>query len=222
MWVKICGIMTRDAALACAEYGADAVGFVFARSRRQLTPEAAQEICRIVPPWMEKIGVFVDAPWSLVDEIRRYAGLTGLQFHGKETPEYCARFVDMGVKVIKGFRVGSPEAGDCGVPGDYDVHGYLFESCVPGAAGGTGCAWDWGLVGRFREAYNLPRDRIILAGGLTPGNVIRAIEAAQPSGVDVSSGVESDGKKDPRKIREFIEKVRRWERGHSVQKGFAG
>lgn len=210
MWVKICGITTPEAALACAEAGADAVGFVFAESRRRISPEEARRITEILPPELERVGVFVDAPWQEVAEIQEYLRLDVLQFHGGENPDYCAHFP---VKVIKAFRVASLE--DLQVVGAYRdrIHACLLDSYVPGVQGGSGRVWDWGLFERLPRFGPLGVERVIVAGGLAPENVVDALRIVKPYGVDTSSGVETCGRKDALKIRKFIENVRRWERG---------
>ncbi|MEW5867360.1 MAG: phosphoribosylanthranilate isomerase [Bacillota bacterium] len=210
VWIKICGITTREAALACAEAGADAVGFVFAESRRRITPGEAKRITEILPPDLEKVGVFVDAPWQEVAEIQEYLRLDVLQLHGGENPDYCALFP---VKVIKAFRVASLKDLQAVEAYRDRIHACLLDSCVPGAQGGTGKVWDWGFFERLTRSGVLSVERVIVAGGLTPENVVEALRVTKPYGVDTSSGVETGGRKDLLKIRKFIENVRRWERG---------
>jgi len=195
--VKICGLTHRDDALAAVGAGADAVGFVFyEHSPRRVSLSEAASIIRSLPPFVAKVGVFVNPS---VDEVRRALGVCGLdtlQFHGEESSEFCAQF---GVKVIKAFRVASAAA----LPGlaAYATDAWLLDSCVPGQRGGTGEQFNWDLA---IAAQSLGRP-ILLAGGLTPANVAAAVGRVRPFGVDVSSGVESaPGRKDPDKMRAFV------------------
>ncbi|MCL6447194.1 MAG: phosphoribosylanthranilate isomerase [Armatimonadetes bacterium] len=200
VWVKICGIRDLETALFAARAGADALGFVFAPGRRQVAPVQAKAIIRALPPGIVKIGVFVDAPLHEVQEIARFCGLDAVQLHGSESPRYCRL---AGLPVIKAFRVG---AGDLtGAVGSYDAAAILLDTYVPGRAGGTGKSFDWRLAGKLKLNY---AGRIILAGGLNAQNVQEAIRIARPDGVDVSSGVETNGRKDREKIKEFIKKAK--------------
>lgn len=199
--VKICGISDLESALAAVDAGAHALGFVFADSPRRVKPEAVREIVRALPPFVGKVGVFVNAQREEVEEIAGYCGLDALQFHGDEPPEYCAGWR---YPVIKAFRLRDRSVLQ-ELPG-YRVSAWLLDSCVPGKAGGTGVRCDWGLA---REAAAL--GRVILAGGINQENVKEAIGTVRPFAVDVSSGVESDGRKDPQKIRSFMAEIRRIE-----------
>lgn len=228
--VKICGLMRQGDALAAAHAGADAVGVVLADSRRRLTLDQAECVLDGVPAGVDRVGVFVDAPEALVGEAAERLGLTHLQFHGSESPEACAAAP---LPVIKAFRVAAqgvsdeavgPAAGTrltdnaigaagwqarpdlaCRI-GRYRgaIAAVLLDTFVPRAPGGTGRVFDWA------QLESLPSwAPVILAGGLDACNVAEAIRAAQPSGVDVSSGVESTpGQKNPRLIADFIGAVR--------------
>ncbi len=198
VWVKICGIQDTETALWAVHAGADALGFVFADSRRRVTPEQAAQIISVVPPEVKKVGVFVDAPLARVREIAGFCRLDAVQLHGSESPEYC-RLV--GFPVIKAFPVGKGDFRQ--TMKSYDVAAVLLDTYVPGQAGGTGKCFDWRLVKDLRCA-----PRIILAGGLNPENVQKAVRIARPYGVDVSSGVETNGRKDKEKIRAFIRKAK--------------
>ena len=199
--IKICGIRDIAAALAAAEAGADAVGMVFAPSRRQINPDIAREICQALPPFVSKVGVFVDADEKEVKSIAEFCGLDILQFHGQETPEYCSRFSQ---KVIKGIQIRDEQS----LPGlaDYARYTLLLDSYHRNEKGGTGQAFPWELAIKAGA-----RQRIILAGGLNTDNVLTAIQTVNPFGVDVSSGVETGGNKDINKIKTFITTIRRWE-----------
>ncbi len=195
--VKICGIMDVSTALAAVEAGADALGFVFARSNRQVDREDARSICSKLPPFMSRVGVFVNAPAAMVEETADFCGLDTLQLHGDESPEYCRAFK---YKVIKAFRI--KDAASLEGIKSYQCAAVLLDSFVPGVPGGTGRSLDWTI------AREVTGTRVILAGGLNPENVKQAVQVARPYAVDVSSGVESGGKKDIEKIRLFIKRVR--------------
>ncbi|VBB06656.1 n-(5'phosphoribosyl) anthranilate isomerase (prai) [Lucifera butyrica] len=202
--IKICGIKTVEDALVAVAAGADAVGMVFAPSTRQISAAISREICHALPPLVNKVGVFVDASEREVKNIAGYCGLDTLQFHGRESPEYCRRFSQ---KVIKGFRV--KDEYSLAELKNYPDSMVLLDSYSLGQAGGTGQVFPWELAVRSGL-----RSRMILAGGLHAGNVLEAIRAVRPFAVDVSSGVETNGRKDAAKIREFITTIRRWEYGN--------
>ena len=198
--VKICGLTRPADALAAAEAGADLVGLVFyEKSPRSVSPQTAAKIARVLPPFVLKVGVFVNAPADLVLRAIGECGLNLLQFHGEEPPEFCTRF---GVMNMKAFRVRDVKSLN-ELP-DYQTDAYLLDACSPEARGGTGEKFNWDLAIEARK-FGKP---IFLAGGLTPENVADAVRKVQPFGVDVSSGVESSpGKKDPAKVRAFIQAV---------------
>ena len=196
--IKICGITSREDALAAARCGADALGFVFTKSSRQIAPEKAREIIETLPPLITAVGVFVDQPANQVKEITRLCHLDAVQLHGEESPAYCRGFA---AKVIKAFRVRDQSI--TSEVSRYDVAAYLFDSP---AGGGTGRKFDWDLIGGIDG-------RIIVAGGLTPANVREAVRRIRPYGVDVSSGVErAPGEKDHRLMEEFVRNVRQCDR----------
>jgi phosphoribosylanthranilate isomerase len=200
--VKICGIRRLADAMAAADAGADAVGFNFWRpGRRYVTPEAARQIARALPPFVCKVGVFVDEDPGTVRDIAVLVGLDALQLHGAEAPDVCAAF---DLPVIKSVKVRGPES--LAGLGRYRVAGFLLDTHVPGAAapGGSGRSFDWGLAGLVHDA-----GPIIISGGLTAENVEEAIRRARPYAVDVASGVETNGEKDPSKIRAFVMRVQR-------------
>jgi phosphoribosylanthranilate isomerase len=195
--VKICGITNAADALAAAESGADALGLMFySASPRHVPLKTAAEITRQLPPFIIKVGVFVNAPEEDVLRAIGECGLNIVQFHGDETPEYCAQFP---VMTIKAFRV--RDAGSLKSLADYQTDAWLLDAHVPDKLGGTGASFNWDLA---LEAQKLGRP-VFLAGGLTPENVADAVRRVQPYGVDVSSGVEeSPGKKDHAKVAAFI------------------
>ncbi|MBI2948988.1 MAG: phosphoribosylanthranilate isomerase [Verrucomicrobia bacterium] len=199
--VKICGITNLSDALAAVDAGADALGFMFyAESPRVVSETAAAEIIRELPPFVAKVGVFVNAPSERVTRLLDVCGLDTLQFHGDEPPEFCRQFR---TKIIKAFRVRDEKS--LRAMAAYESEAWLLDAFVPGKLGGTGARFNWELA---RQATALS-PRVILAGGLTPANVSDAIRQVQPYGVDVSSGVEAaPGKKDPIKVRDFIAAVK--------------
>ena len=199
--VKICGITRLQDALAAACFGAHAVGFVFhAGSPRHIAPEQAAAIIRQLPPFITAVGLFVDADARTVARAIGQAPLGLLQFHGDETPEFCAGF---GVPYLKAVRV-RPEIDLIEYARRYGgARGLLLDAYVENVHGGTGATFDWGLAPR-----QLPLP-IVLSGGLTADNVAEAVRRVHPAAVDVSSGVESaPGIKDERKIAAFIRSVR--------------
>ena len=196
--VKICGITNLADAQAAVEAGADALGFNFYRkSPRFLAVSAAAKISKRLPPFIMRVGVFVNAPEELVTRAISECGLGLLQFHGDEPPEFCAQF---GLMSMKAFRIRDAESLK-ELP-KYPTEAWLLDACSPEARGGTGQKFNWDLA---VEAQKFGRP-FFLAGGLTPENVARAVRQVRPFGVDVSSGVESSpGKKDPEKVRAFIQ-----------------
>jgi phosphoribosylanthranilate isomerase len=211
--IKICGLRTVDLALAAATAGADLIGLVFASSRRQVTVAEAQQIAAAVralpPPRPLIVGLFVNEPAAHVADIAAAVGLEAIQLSGDEPPDYP---IPHGLPVIKAIRMtdnpleqawlariaATPTVGQ-GLP----PLTALIDAHVTGAYGGTGIQADWG-----RAAHIARQVPTILAGGLTPANVAQAIATVQPMGVDVSSGVERDGEKDPTLIRAFIAAAR--------------
>jgi phosphoribosylanthranilate isomerase len=197
MWVKICGITSEEDALIAVAMGADAVGFVFAPSPRQMSPSAVSAITRRLPPEICTVGVFRDEEPRRVVEIVNRAGLDAAQLHGNETFEDCG-YVSVRVPlVIKAFPAGDSRLARAG---EYGADIVLVDAPSPG----SGKVFDW------RLAEGAPKGRrLVLAGGLDPDNVADAIRRVHPWGVDVSSGVESGvGKKDARRVRAFVQAAR--------------
>lgn len=201
--MKICGITCLEDALAAVRHGTDALGFVFAPSVRQVTPEAARSIIGRLPALVTIVGVFVDAPPGWIMEVRRFCGLDAIQLHGDETEETVRLLRPRVIKVVH------PEGN-----GSVQYDGYagatlLLDALTPEARGGTGRTFDWNLA-----VETARKRRIILAGGLTPDNVLHAVRKVQPYGVDVSSGVEiGPGRKDHAKIESFIRRAKSLEIG---------
>ena len=200
--IKICGITRVEDALAAAEAGADAIGLVFyAPSPRAVTAVQAADIIAALPPFVTTVGLFVDAEPDYVREVLGQVPLDVLQFHGDESDTYCRQF---GRPFLKAVRVQcADQLADVASrwPG---ASGILLDSYKPGVPGGTGEVFDWTLVPLKRE-WNL-----VLAGGLTAGNVHQAIREMRPWAVDVSGGVEaSKGIKDVANINAFVQEVKR-------------
>lgn len=197
MFVKICGITSEEDALLAVAMGADAVGFVFAPSPRQMAANKVRDIAGRLPPEILTVGVFRDASPEQVVQTVQLCGLKAAQLHGRETPETTRAVRQRVGLVIKGLPAGDPalEHWD-----DYGADALLLDSPTPG----SGLVFDWSL------ADGIPVNRrVILAGGLTPDNVADGIEQVHPWGVDVSSGVEaSSGRKDPLKVRAFVSAAR--------------
>jgi len=194
--VKICGLTSLDDALLAVEAGADALGLVFADSPRQVSLAAAEQIVAGLPPLVSKVGVFVNSAWEEVATIAARVPLDAVQLHGDESPEDCRR---LPYKVIKRFNILETDASeDLRIRMQrYRVAAYLLD---PGT--GSGRTFDW------RIARGLPGP-LIVSGGLNPENVGEAIRLLRPFAVDVSSGVEVEpGRKDPEKVKAFIEAVR--------------
>ena len=191
-----------DDARAVAAAGADSIGLVFHKnSPRYVNIEQAARIARSVPPFMNVVGLFVDAPGDYIESVLRVVPLTLLQFHGNETEAECCGW---GHRYIKAFRVKPDESVKRMVAPYQSASGFLLDSYRPGVPGGTGEAFDWELI-----PENLEKP-VILAGGLHAGNVAQAIAQVNPYAVDVSSGVEiRPGIKDHDKINAFVKTARR-------------
>lgn len=200
MRVKICGITDVFTALQAVEYGADALGFVFAESKRKISPASAREIIDHLPLHVEKIGVFVNERKERIDEIIAEANLTMIQLHGDESPEFCESF---SVPVVKALSINNKQ--DLEQLADYSNQWFLLDSPSGKYRGGNGTSFNWELL----SGRHFTDKKIILAGGLAIDNVEQAIDIASPDMVDVSSGVETDGKKDVGKIKAFIEKAKK-------------
>lgn len=197
MFVKICGITNEDDALLAVAMGADAVGFVFAPSPRQVAPQQVYDITRRLPPEVLTVGVFRNEAPERVVRVAMTAGLKAVQLHGHETPDETAHVARHFRWVIKAFSAGSGQLAQADRWGTDLV---LVDAPNPGG----GKVFDWTLAG---EA---PSDvKLILAGGLNPDNVADAVAAVEPWGVDVSSGVEaSPGRKDATLVRRFVANAR--------------
>ena len=213
VWVKICANTNLEDALAAAEFGADAVGFVFAASKRQMTPEAVGRISARLPAGVERVGVFGARPAEEIAAAAKVAGLDAVQLHGgydRAVSERLRELLGDRVALIQTvhWTIGEDAASEERVRGELVGLGgerVLVDAKVGAASGGTGVSFDWerarGVLGGH--------PRLIVAGGLRPENVAEAVRVLRPWGVDVASGVESTpGRKDVEKVRKFIEFAR--------------
>ena len=203
--VKVCGITNLDDALAAADGGADALGFNFySRSPRYIAPEAAQAIIdRLLPnyPRLLTVGVFVNESLDAIKKIAALTGVSALQLHGNETPEYCKALKTY--YLIKVFSAGNKFAPQTVL--DYDVRAIMFDAFDKEAFGGTGKLGDWAVARETRELF----PKLFLAGGLSPENVAAAINEVNPYAVDACSRLESaPGRKDHTRLRAFVAAVR--------------
>ncbi|MDM5153880.1 phosphoribosylanthranilate isomerase [Bacillus sp. DX1.1] len=200
MKVKICGITDVKTAKIACEYGADAIGFVFAKSKREIAPERAKQIIEELPVHVMKVGVFVNESVEVIQKIAKDCGLTHVQLHGNEPNHHIKR---LNITSIKAIGVNS--SGDIERAQDYEADYVLFDSPKEAFHGGNGKTFSWQLL---EHMPNVIQKKCILAGGLHLENITKAIEMVKPYMVDVSSGVETDGKKDIEKIRQFIIKAK--------------
>ena len=198
--IKVCGICSVDDALDAIEAGVDAIGMVFyEKSPRHISLEQASAITAAVPPFVTTVGLFVDSDVQFIEKVISQAGIDLLQFHGDEEESFCSRF---GRPYIKALRMTQQTNVQDFCKSYHTAKGLLIDSFTPGIPGGTGKTFDWNLI---PAEIPLP---VILAGGLNSDNVIEALSQVKPWAVDVSSGVEeSPGKKNLRKIRQFVQAV---------------
>ena len=199
--IKVCGLTSAADAAEAVRAGADALGVVFAESPRQVSIEEAEEVFREVPPYVARVGVFVDAPAGFVERAVEIAGLTTVQLHGSESPEDCAIAP---TQVVKSFKVGTEFDSRVMEPFRGTVAAVLLDTYHPQLDGGTGTAFDWQSITGLPEWAPF-----VLAGGLNPANVGAGIAALHPYAVDVSSGVEERPRaKDRQRLHAFVDSVR--------------
>jgi phosphoribosylanthranilate isomerase len=194
MLVKICGITSKEAANAAVDSGADFIGFVFAESKRKIAPADAALIARSIPATVKKVGVFVNDTLDNMIQIANIVGLDVIQLHGDEPAEVAEQ---LPYEIIKAFPA---EIESFENMKQYPCDYCLIDTPSKKIRGGNGTVFDWDVL----DNLQLDRSKMILAGGLTPENVKIGIEKVYPGAVDVSSGVETDGKKDTNKVKKFI------------------
>jgi phosphoribosylanthranilate isomerase len=209
--VKICGISDKKHAIAAIEAGADFIGMVFAQSIRQVTPEQAKKIVDAIKQTsdtVKTVGVFVNMPAAQVNRIAKDCGLDLVQLSGNESWEYCT---DIEKPIIKAIHVRNQSEDDIirtvisGIDVAVDnLYIVLLDTHVEGKYGGTGKSFDWELAESISQQYP-----VIVAGGLDPYNVREVIGKLKPWGVDVSSGVETEGAKDMAKLKKFVEEAKK-------------
>ena len=201
--VKICGITDYEDASVAVDLGAGALGFIFADSPRQITPQKAREIISAIPPFVKTIGVFVNKGPAEIRKVRHYCGLDLVQLHGDEPPDLCSELMPYTIKALRikdesSLRTSQAYRGK--------VRALLLDTYAKDKAGGTGKTFDWQLAIKIKK-LGIP---VILAGGLGPSNIDDAIETVRPYAIDVNSGVEErPGKKSHTLMKDLMEKVRR-------------
>lgn len=199
--IKICGMTDMAEVRHAVAAGVDALGFIFAKaSPRYIDPERARGIISTLPPFVAAVGVFVNEEAERVAEIAQYCRLSVIQLHGAESPDYCRRFQ---TRVVKAFQVHEGLTALDLQPYEEVVSGFLLDTYDKKQAGGTGKTFDWSLIRKLQ-----PGKPVILAGGLGPANVARAIAEVRPFAVDVNSAIETEpGRKDPVLISRLVEAV---------------
>jgi phosphoribosylanthranilate isomerase len=198
--VKICGITCLEDAGAAVAAGADALGFIFAPgSPRRVEPATAARMAAALPPFVTTVGVFVNQPLEEILEVACRCRLQMIQLHGAEPPDLARR---LPLPVIRAIRV--KDETSLAATAAYPARAFLLDAFVEGREGGTGRTFPWALA-----VLAKPAGPIILSGGLTPENVGEAVRRVRPYAVDACSGVECrPGRKDPRKLEEFVAHVR--------------
>jgi phosphoribosylanthranilate isomerase len=210
LWVKICGNTSFEDALLAVDAGADAVGFVFATSPRQVTIAQVATIAPKLPSSIEKIGVFVQSTFDEIVQTVEASGLTGVQLHFGEASDLPALLRDRFGAKFRILRVlhSGPDLFERAMAagGDESVDAFLVDSRTATAVGGTGITFDWGAA---EPVFRNSATRLVVAGGLSPFNVAEAVRLLRPWGVDVASGVEAEpGRKDPNKVNAFVRNAR--------------
>jgi phosphoribosylanthranilate isomerase len=200
MKVKICGVKTEEAVKAASDAGVDFIGFMFAESKRKISVQRAAKLARLVPEQVKKVGVFVNPDLQELLDVIKKVGLDYVQLHGDESPLFCKQIP---VPVIKAISI--KERKDVEKARQFEVAYYLFDSPKGKYRGGSGITFNWELL----LDSKIPREKIIVAGGLHPGNVQEVISLLNPKAVDVSSGVETNGEKDVQKIKAFIKQAKK-------------
>ncbi len=199
MWVKFCGITRLEDAIFAQEMGADAIGFIFTKSPRQVSASVVHDICSQLRN-ITKVGVFVNESPENIQQIKKYCGLDFVQLHGDEKPQFCSNFKGNYTKALRVKSINDLEYID-----QYkEAWKIVLDAFVPGQRGGTGKVIQMDILKQIKNI-----DRIILAGGLKPDNINSILSHIIPFGVDVSSGVETlPGIKDHNKMYQFFNKIR--------------
>lgn len=226
--IKICGLQTEETVRAVSSLPIDYIGFIFAPSRRQVTPEQAGRLIESIReerpdgPIPKAAGVFVNPEWDLLQRTMEAAPLDVIQLHGQESPEYCSRVSEhFGTEIFKVISLTSaassakPSSSDQGVyqvawePVDYrdSVGTVLLDTHDPVHGGGSGRTFAWEAIPAYLHKVREAGMKLFVAGGLHPDNVRNLLDTYRPDGVDVSSGVETNGAKDLAKIQLFVERV---------------
>ena len=197
--VKICGITNAADASAAVELGTNALGFIFADSPRQMTPQKVRTIVRMIPPFVKTVGVFVNETATTIRDVRQYCGLDLVQLHGDESPAFCDELMPY---VIKSLRIKDDSCLQTSRAYQGKVRALLLDTWAREKVGGTGKTFDWQLAIKIKE-IGIP---IILAGGLRPSNINSAIQTVNPYAVDINSGIEEyPGKKNPALMKAVME-----------------
>ncbi|MFB8789340.1 MAG: phosphoribosylanthranilate isomerase [Potamolinea sp.] len=206
MRVKICGITKAEQGMAIAQLGSTALGFICVQaSPRYVTPAQIRIVVEQLLVQVDLIGVFADCTENAICQVIEQAGLTAVQLHGGETPEFCQKLRQIlpGIEILKALRIKTPECLNQAITYASVVDTLLLDAYHPQMLGGTGKTLDWGTLQQFR-----PSCPWILAGGLTPDNILDALSSLQPNGIDLSSGVErAPGDKDLVKVAQLFEKL---------------
>lgn len=200
MEVKICGITNNEDAQNAIALGADALGFIFVeQSPRYIRPELVQEITLALPPFTTLVGVFQNHETDHINDILEQCGLDLAQLHGSESPEKCLKIKR---RVTKAFPIAELDDIYSIAPYQGMISGAVLDTKVGDQTGGTGQAFDWGIALKAKEEFDIP---IILAGGINPSNIKKALNLVNPYAIDISSGVESDiGIKDYNLLKEVM------------------
>jgi phosphoribosylanthranilate isomerase len=199
--VKICGITNCQDALIAVGLGASALGFIFARSPRQVTPQKARDIIAAIGPFVKTVGVFVNEGHAAIREIKHFCRLDLVQLHGDESPDFCHELMPYSIKAL---RIKDSLSLQMIKAYQGKVRALLLDTYSKDKAGGTGKTFDWKLASKIQE-LGMP---VILSGGLGPSNIAEAIETVKPYAVDVNSGVEErPGKKNTGLMKNLMEKV---------------
>jgi phosphoribosylanthranilate isomerase len=201
--VKICGITEKEDALSAVNLGADALGFIFAPSPRQISADEARRIIKDIPPFVKTVGVFVNQETTTIREHINYCALDLVQLHGDESPEFCRELMPY---TIKAFRIKDDSSLQMCMGYQADARSLLLDTYAKDKVGGTGKTFDWQLAVKIKET-GLP---VILSGGLGPSNIEEAIRVVRPYAVDVNSGVEErPGKKSYDLMQQLMDIIRK-------------